>query len=219
MKRQFTFLLALMLFFQHCTVAVPIAVHKLDKSPDYAEVQNVNRLYKETYVKIITTNDEVIVGELIERRMLPAPTNISISEIIEPGYEYFFPTVNDTLLINTRFRSYSGIYSRFDFDNVYITDEFGNKQPIKLDHIQSASRNGESFNIGKMRRIIKSNQPYELKLKFENKTILVSSKDIASLKRLKFKPWVPMGIITGIFLDGLVFFLWLIYHIGLPPRT
>ncbi|MFP4546730.1 MAG: hypothetical protein ACLFQM_01265 [Fidelibacterota bacterium] len=215
-RRQLTVLLIGLLFIQHCTIAVPVAVAKLDKSPDYAEIYDVNKLYKETYVKIIKTNDEIVYGEVLERRLLSAPPNPPINKIIQPEYGHFFPTTNDTLLLNTRFKSYSGLYTRFDFDHIFLTDEFGDEHAIKINHIRSASRNGETFNIGKMRRIVKNHQPYELKLKWGNKTILVSSDEIASLKRLKFKPWVPMGILAGLFLDGIVFFTWLIYHVGIP---
>ena len=212
-KRPLTFLLILILFLQHCTIAVPVAATKLDKSPDYAEIYDVGKLYKETYVKIIKTNDEVVYGEVMERRLMPTPANIQVNEIIKPGYAHFFPTINDTLIINTRFNSYSGIYSRFDFDHIYLVDEFGTGHRVEIDHIQSAYRNGQSFNVGKMKRIIKSHRPYELKLKSANKTILISSDEIASLKRLKFKPWVPLGVLVGLSIDFSIFMIWLLSNV------
>ena len=64
-----------------------------------------------------------------------------------------------------------------------------------------------------MKRIIKSHRPYELKLKSENKTILISSDEIASLKRLKFKPWVPLGVLVGLSIDFSIFMIWLLSNV------
>ncbi len=214
-KRHLTLLLTLLLIFQHCTVAVPIAATKLDKSPDYAEIYNVKKLYKESYIKITKTNDEIVYGEVMEWRLLPSPENMPLDKIIEPGYEHFFPAKNDTLLLNTRFSTYSGLYDRFDFDNILLIDESGAEHTIEFKRIQTATRNGEPFNIGKMGQIVKSHQPYELKIKSENKTLLVNSNNIIKLEKLRFKPWVPMGVLVGLSIDFSIFMIWLLSNVGI----
>ena len=199
-KVLFTSTILLMILLENCTITFPIIASKIDKSPDYAEVFDITKIYKFDDVKITTKDNVVVFGEVIDKKILDQNINTSFDTTVIISNNQYIPEIGDTMIITTRSETYIGFFSHIDYENIWIINEFGTTKAIKRNKIHSMTKNGEPYSKINIKNR-KKNVPYEITITRNQFKRTFLSDEILKIERLKFKPFVPLAFIGGVYTD------------------
>ena len=217
MKRHIIHFILLLLVFtlSSCTIAFPIIASQ-KHVPNYNEIYDINKIYKNSIIKITTTDYELIQGEVLKKELFDTPEYVNVSKIINDSNHHYFPKIGDTLTIETMTTTYTGEYQFFDFYKIFILDKSGNLQGISINAIDEMTCKNREFDIFTINRLIKSTIPYELVILHKGQKVHVPSSKVYKIQRMKFEPVIPFAFLTGCSVDMIIWIIFILSVTGFP---